>query len=177
MLIDQVVFILEKVHIIWEPVLPPSTYKRSMSMVLESVFSRMTKDILLLDDLAAEETLQVHLCIPLKTFITFKCLCYKLPNLMSPATKVDPFDAGKSVFFIGVLDCCRPKRDITRRFCTSSWWSHSISTQNPQSGRYVFFFFFVLVLNFSTNWEKIILWLPTKIWGHFFFMFKYHQIY
>ena len=60
MFLDQVVFILEKVHIIWEPVLLPSTYKRSMSMVLESVFSRMTKDILLLDDLAAEETLQVQ---------------------------------------------------------------------------------------------------------------------
>ncbi|XP_034702414.1 centromere/kinetochore protein zw10 homolog [Vitis riparia] len=63
--IDQVVFILEKVHIIWEPVLPPSTYKRSMSMVLESVFSRMTKDILLLDDLAAEETLQLQRLIHL----------------------------------------------------------------------------------------------------------------
>ncbi|MBA0732866.1 hypothetical protein Gogos_016929, partial [Gossypium gossypioides] len=58
--IDQAVFILEKVHIIWEPLLRPSTYKRSMCMVLESVFSRITKDILLLDDLAAEETLQLQ---------------------------------------------------------------------------------------------------------------------
>jgi hypothetical protein len=56
---DQVIFILEKVHIIWEPLLVPSTYKRSMCMVLESVFSRITKDILLLDDMAANETLQV----------------------------------------------------------------------------------------------------------------------
>lgn len=38
----------------------PSTYKNSMCMVLESVLSRMTKDILLLDDIAAEETLQVQ---------------------------------------------------------------------------------------------------------------------
>lgn len=30
-------------------------------MVLEAVFSRITKDMLLLDDMAAEETLQVHL--------------------------------------------------------------------------------------------------------------------
>lgn len=70
----QVVFILEKVHIIWEPLLLPVTYKRCMSMVLEAVFSRITKDILLLDDMAAEETLQVHLmkllaCIWLDIFI------------------------------------------------------------------------------------------------------------
>ncbi|KAE8075609.1 hypothetical protein FH972_014305 [Carpinus fangiana] len=58
--IDQVIFILEKVHIIWEPLLLPSTYKRSMCMVLESVFSRITRDILLLDDLAADETLQLQ---------------------------------------------------------------------------------------------------------------------
>lgn len=63
--IDQVVFILEKVHIIWEPLLLPSTYKKSLCMVLESVFSRITKDILLLDDMAAEETLQLQRLIHL----------------------------------------------------------------------------------------------------------------
>ncbi|KAL7000014.1 hypothetical protein U1Q18_001164 [Sarracenia purpurea var. burkii] len=63
--IDQVVFVLEKVHIIWEPLLQPSTYKRRMCMVLESVFSRMTKDILLLDDMAAEETIQLQRLIHL----------------------------------------------------------------------------------------------------------------
>lgn len=63
--IDQVVFILEKVHIIWEPLLLPLTYKRCMSMVLEAVFSRITKDILLLDDMAAEETLQLQRLIHL----------------------------------------------------------------------------------------------------------------
>ncbi|XVE72472.1 hypothetical protein DITRI_Ditri11bG0041800 [Diplodiscus trichospermus] len=63
--IDQVVFVLEKVRIIWEPLLLPSTYKRSMCMVLASVFSRITKDILLLDDLAAEETLQLQRLIHL----------------------------------------------------------------------------------------------------------------
>ncbi|KAJ6390243.1 hypothetical protein OIU77_024461 [Salix suchowensis] len=63
--IDQVVFILEKVHIIWEPLLLPSTYKKSLCMVLESVLSRITKDILLLDDMAAEETLQLQRLIHL----------------------------------------------------------------------------------------------------------------
>lgn len=56
----QVAFKLEKVHIIWEPLLMPSVYKKSMCMVLEVVFSRISKDILLLDDMAAEETLQVE---------------------------------------------------------------------------------------------------------------------
>lgn len=63
--IDQVVFILEKVHIIWEPLLLPSTYKRSMCTVLDSVFSRITGDILLLDDIAAEESLQLQRLIHL----------------------------------------------------------------------------------------------------------------
>ncbi|KAJ4822072.1 Centromere/kinetochore protein zw10 [Turnera subulata] len=63
--IDQVVFILEKVHIIWEPLLLPSTYRKSMCVVLESVFSRVAKEILFLDDMAAEETLQLQRLIHL----------------------------------------------------------------------------------------------------------------
>ncbi|KAI3674928.1 hypothetical protein L2E82_51804 [Cichorium intybus] len=58
--IDQVAFILEKVHIIWGPLLLPLTYKGSMCSVMEAVCSRMTKDILMLDDIAAEETLQLQ---------------------------------------------------------------------------------------------------------------------
>ncbi|KAJ1389008.1 RZZ complex, subunit Zw10 [Sesbania bispinosa] len=63
--IDQVVFILEKVHIIWEPLLLPSTYRKSMCTILESVFSRIARDILLLDDIAADETLQLQRLIHL----------------------------------------------------------------------------------------------------------------
>ncbi|CAN1843359.1 Centromere/kinetochore protein zw10 homolog [Linum perenne] len=63
--IDQVVFVLEKVRIIWEPLLLPSTYKKSMSAVLESVLSRITVEILQLDDMAAEETLQLQRLIQL----------------------------------------------------------------------------------------------------------------
>nr|GMD24522.1 centromere/kinetochore protein zw10 homolog isoform X2 [Ipomoea batatas] len=63
--IDQVVFILEKVHIVWKSLMLPSTYKRSMSMFLEEIFSRIAKDILLLDDMAAEETLQLQSLIHL----------------------------------------------------------------------------------------------------------------
>lgn len=58
--IDQVVFILEKVRMIWEHLLLPSIYKKSMSMVIEAVFSKIAKEILLLDDMAAEETLQLR---------------------------------------------------------------------------------------------------------------------
>ncbi|CAL1400866.1 unnamed protein product [Linum trigynum] len=63
--IDQVVFVLEKVRIIWEPLLLPSTYKKSMCAVLESVLSRITVEILLLDDMAAEETLELQRLIQL----------------------------------------------------------------------------------------------------------------
>lgn len=66
--VDQVVFILEKVHIIWEPLLLPSRYKRCMSAILELVLSRITKDILLLDDIAVEETLEVQICITTFSF-------------------------------------------------------------------------------------------------------------
>ncbi|KAK4437401.1 Centromere/kinetochore protein zw10 [Sesamum alatum] len=63
--IDQVAFIIEKVHIIWEPLLLPLVYEKSMAMILEAVFSRITKEILLLDDMAAEETLQLQRLIHL----------------------------------------------------------------------------------------------------------------
>ncbi|WZY92590.1 hypothetical protein YC2023_064919 [Brassica napus] len=63
--VEQVVFSLEKVHLIWEPVLLPKTYKQSMCMVLESVFRRITRDILLLDDMAADETFQLQRLIHL----------------------------------------------------------------------------------------------------------------
>ncbi|XP_048612103.1 centromere/kinetochore protein zw10 homolog [Brassica napus] len=63
--VEQVVFSLEKVHLIWKPVLLPKTYKQSMRMVLESVFRRITRDILLLDDMAADETFQLQRLIHL----------------------------------------------------------------------------------------------------------------
>ncbi|WOK99942.1 centromere/kinetochore protein [Canna indica] len=58
--IDQVIFIIEKAHIMWEPLMPVSTYKRAMCTVMDSVFSGITRDMLLLDDLAAEETLKLQ---------------------------------------------------------------------------------------------------------------------
>ncbi|CAL4984205.1 unnamed protein product [Urochloa decumbens] len=58
--IEQAVFILEKIRIMWESILPKSTYKKSMCRVLGSVFSRITRDMLLIDDMAAEETLQLQ---------------------------------------------------------------------------------------------------------------------
>ncbi|CAN6372310.1 unnamed protein product [Urochloa humidicola] len=58
--IEQAVFILEKIRIMWESILPKSTYRKSMCRVLGSVFSRITRDMLLIDDMAAEETLQLQ---------------------------------------------------------------------------------------------------------------------
>ncbi|CAO2144375.1 unnamed protein product [Urochloa humidicola] len=49
--IEQVVFILEKIRIMWESILPKSTYRKSMCRVLGSVLSRITRDMLLIDDM------------------------------------------------------------------------------------------------------------------------------
>ncbi|EPS60399.1 hypothetical protein M569_14404, partial [Genlisea aurea] len=63
--IDRISFIIEKVHIIWEPLLVPLVYKKSVAMILEEVFTRISGEILLLDDMAAEETLQLQKLIHL----------------------------------------------------------------------------------------------------------------
>ncbi|PKA50644.1 Centromere/kinetochore protein zw10 like [Apostasia shenzhenica] len=58
--IDLVVLTLEEIRVIWEPLMVRSTYKRSMCILLDTIFSRITRDLLLLDDMAAEETLQLQ---------------------------------------------------------------------------------------------------------------------
>ncbi|XP_058070817.1 centromere/kinetochore protein zw10 homolog isoform X2 [Magnolia sinica] len=85
--LDQVVFILEKVHIVWEPLLLPSTYKRIMCKILDSVFSRITKDLLLLDDMAAEETLQLQRLI----HITLESLSSLFESLVADAKENEKF--------------------------------------------------------------------------------------
>uniref|UniRef100_A0A7N0TAF6 Centromere/kinetochore protein zw10-like protein n=1 Tax=Kalanchoe fedtschenkoi TaxID=63787 RepID=A0A7N0TAF6_KALFE len=75
--IDQVVLIIEKVRMIWEPLLLPSTYRKNMYMVLETVTSRITNDILFLDDIAAEETLQLQRLI----YLFLDSLSYVLESL------------------------------------------------------------------------------------------------
>ncbi|XP_015161959.1 centromere/kinetochore protein zw10 homolog isoform X3 [Solanum tuberosum] len=77
--IDQVIFILEKVYIIWHHLLLPSAYKRSMSTVLEEVFSRIASDIILLDDIAAEETLQLQRLI----YLLFENLSSLLDSVLA----------------------------------------------------------------------------------------------
>lgn len=80
----------------------PSTYKRSMCTVLESVFCRMTKDILLLDDMAAEETIQVNFINLIWIFFfVWRKLDLKLTHISYAltASKTDSFDAGKPIFF------------------------------------------------------------------------------
>ncbi|KAG6404793.1 hypothetical protein SASPL_132369 [Salvia splendens] len=79
--IDQIAFVIEKVHIIWEPLLLPSVYEKSMTMILESVFTRLVKEILLIDDMAAEETLQLQRLIQL--------LFEHLSSLLEPILVVD----------------------------------------------------------------------------------------
>ncbi|ESQ51881.1 hypothetical protein EUTSA_v10016293mg [Eutrema salsugineum] len=86
--IEQVVFSLEKVHMIWEPVLRPKTYKQSMCVVLESVFRRITRDILLLDDMAADETFQLQRLI----YLMLENLSSLLGSLKSADDTSRPLD-------------------------------------------------------------------------------------
>uniref|UniRef100_A0A1J3F7N8 Centromere/kinetochore protein zw10-like protein n=1 Tax=Noccaea caerulescens TaxID=107243 RepID=A0A1J3F7N8_NOCCA len=86
--IEQVVFSLEKVHMIWEPVLRPKTYKQSMCVVLESVFRRITRDILLLDDMAADETFQLQRLI----YLMLENLSSLLGSLKSADDASRPLD-------------------------------------------------------------------------------------
>ncbi|XP_010413935.1 PREDICTED: centromere/kinetochore protein zw10 homolog isoform X2 [Camelina sativa] len=122
--IEQVVFSLEKVHMIWKPVLRPKTYKQSMCVVLESVFRRIARDILLLDDMAADETFQLQRLIYLM-----------LENLSSLLDSLRSAD-----------DTCRPLDDLipsllkTRKLAelldmplksiTSAWESGELSSCN-----------------------------------------------
>ncbi|KAL6287268.1 hypothetical protein ACE6H2_011658 [Prunus campanulata] len=108
--IDQVVFILEKVRMIWEPLLLASTYKRSMCMVLESVFSRVAKDILLLDDMAAEETLELQrlIHVMLESLIS---LLDALAVLQVVSCKLRPNALFLCVSFSDLLDM--PLKSIT----------------------------------------------------------------
>ncbi|PWZ41196.1 Centromere/kinetochore protein zw10 [Zea mays] len=79
--IEQVVFILEKIRIMWESILPRSIYRKSMCNVLGSVFSRITRDMLLIDDMAAEETLQVIHVMPYWFEITPNNYCPELLDM------------------------------------------------------------------------------------------------
>lgn len=80
----------------------PSKYRRCLSAVLESVLSRITKDILLLDDIAVEETLEVQLyIITVFSLFTFEfersCLT---DNLVFVASKTHSFDVRQHITFI-----------------------------------------------------------------------------
>lgn len=71
-------------------------------MVLESVFSRITRDVLLLDDMAADETLQVVYQSSSLGSVTFTCMCRSYLILYSnvPASKTDSSDVGKSIIIV-----------------------------------------------------------------------------
>ncbi|KAK7320551.1 hypothetical protein VNO77_30124 [Canavalia gladiata] len=118
--IDQVVFILEKVHIIWEPLLLPTTYRKSMCTVLESVFSRVTRDILLLDDIAAEETLQLQRLI----HIMLENLSSLFESLATGDQKSHEFSADSLEDFIPSLRKIRKLSellDMPLKSITASW--------------------------------------------------------
>lgn len=106
--INQVVFILEKVRVIWAPLMVASAYKRSMCIILDSLFSRITKDLLLLDDMAAEETLQLQRLIHM-------ALESLSPSLDSVITKIDEKDKLNKESSLSLLDELIPSLRKLRR--------------------------------------------------------------
>lgn len=86
----------------------PSTYYKSMGAVLQSVLSRIARDILFLDDMAAEETLQVIFVF--LSFISSASNVFftelHLTHEHNSAPKADSLDAGGSFSFAGILKCC-----------------------------------------------------------------------
>ncbi|GER53973.1 centromere/kinetochore protein [Striga asiatica] len=131
--IDQVAFIIEKVHIIWEPLLLPSIYEKSMTMILESVFSRIAKEILLLDDMAAEETLQLQRLIHL--------LFEHLSSLLEPLLAFDRIgrsqegqnDTDYFVLSIRKLRKLAELLDMPLKSITEAWESGELSDCNLTS--------------------------------------------
>ncbi|KAI3980127.1 hypothetical protein MKX01_033268 [Papaver californicum] len=121
--IDQVVFILEKVRSIWEPLFLQSTYKSSMSSVLDFVFSIITKDILLLDDMAAEETLQLQRLI----YLTLENLSSVCESVISVNEKEDSQDVATPNLLDVLIPSLRKLRkladllDMSLKTITASW--------------------------------------------------------
>jgi len=58
--VDQVVLLMEKVRMLWQPLLQPPIYKKVLHSILQHLFSRIGSEILMLDDMAVEETLQLR---------------------------------------------------------------------------------------------------------------------
>ncbi|KAI3874884.1 hypothetical protein MKW98_019457 [Papaver atlanticum] len=121
--IDQVVFILEKVRSIWEPLLLQSTYKSSMSSVLDFVFSIIAKDILLLDDMAAEETLQLQRLI----YLTLENLSSVFESVISVNGKENSHDVATPEPLDVLIPSLRKLRkladllDMSLKTITASW--------------------------------------------------------
>ncbi|KAH7294962.1 hypothetical protein KP509_27G026500 [Ceratopteris richardii] len=58
--LDQVVMGLEKIRMLWKPVMIGSIYVRSMGYLMTSIFGRLTSEILDIRDLDQRETEQLH---------------------------------------------------------------------------------------------------------------------
>ncbi|KAI3861493.1 hypothetical protein MKW98_000445 [Papaver atlanticum] len=121
--IDQVVFILEKVRSIWEPLFLQSNYKSSMSSVLDFVLSIITKDILLLDDMAAEETLQLQRLI----YLTLENLSSVFESVISVNEKEDSQDvATPDLLDVLIPSLCKLRKladllDMSLKTIIASW--------------------------------------------------------
>ncbi|KAK4492826.1 hypothetical protein RD792_000151 [Penstemon davidsonii] len=129
--IDQVSFILEKVHIVWEPLLLPSIYEKSITMILEAVFSRIAKEILLLDDMAAEETLQLQRLI----YLLLEHLSSILEPLLAAGPREKPLEAQKDNLDEFILSLRKLRKlaellDMPLKSITAAWESGELADCN-----------------------------------------------
>ncbi|KAJ7190244.1 hypothetical protein O6H91_Y528100 [Diphasiastrum complanatum] len=59
-LYDTVIHILTNIRGKWQPLLPQSVYSKVRNLMLETVVSRLTKEVLSLNDIGADETVQLR---------------------------------------------------------------------------------------------------------------------
>ncbi|KAJ7523448.1 hypothetical protein O6H91_18G050800 [Diphasiastrum complanatum] len=58
--LDHVIHILTNIRGKWQPLLPQSVYSKVRNLMLETVVSRLTKEVLSLNDIGADETVQLR---------------------------------------------------------------------------------------------------------------------
>ncbi|KAJ7220362.1 hypothetical protein O6H91_Y468000 [Diphasiastrum complanatum] len=66
--LDHVIHILTNIRGKWQPLLPQSVYSKVRNLMLETVVSRLTKEVLSLNDIGADETVQFLAGSPLQCF-------------------------------------------------------------------------------------------------------------
>ncbi|XP_078443147.1 centromere/kinetochore protein, putative (ZW10) isoform X2 [Wolffia australiana] len=118
--LDQVFFILEKMHVLWEQILPTSVYKGTMRLLLDFAFKSILGDLLLLDDIGADETLQLQKLI----FMFLENLSSLFESLVDDSSGIDTWtDLNEKVASLGKLRKLADMLDMSLKGITEEWES------------------------------------------------------